>query len=131
MLKLIIFIIIYLIIGGGILKEAFENIIHGELFDENFLMCVATIGAFCVGEYGEAVMVMLLYRIGEFFESVAVGKSRRNISALMDIRPDFANLVCENGDIVEITTSDNAKGPSRDWLKFIQSLILQINCKHL
>ncbi len=92
MIKLIIWLVIYLIIAKNILKEAAENIIHGEIFDENFLMCVASIGSFIIGEYDEAVMVMLLYRIGEWLEDKAVDRSRDSIGNLMDIRPDYANL---------------------------------------
>ena len=92
MLELIIWLVIYIIIARNILKEAIENIIHGEIFDENFLMCVASIGSFVMGEYHEAVMVMLLYRIGEWLEDKAVDRSRDSIGNLMDIRPDYANL---------------------------------------
>lgn len=91
--KLVIFLILYLIIGGKILLKAFRNISHGELFDENFLMCVATIGAFVIGEYSEALLVMVLYRIGEWFQDRAVDRSRRSIGGLMDICPDYANLL--------------------------------------
>ena len=93
----IIYIITYLIVGFDILKKAFRNIKKGEVFDENFLMAIATLGAFGVGEFPEAVAVMLFYQIGELFQSYAVDKSRKSISSLMDIRPDYANLVNENG----------------------------------
>ena len=93
----IIYIITYLIVGLDILKKAFRNIKKGEVFDENFLMAIATLGAFGVGEFPEAVAVMLFYQIGELFQSYAVDKSRKSISSLMDIRPDYANLVNENG----------------------------------
>ena len=93
----IIYIITYLIVGLDILKKAFRNIKNGEVFDENFLMAIATLGAFGVGEFPEAVAVMLFYQIGELFQSYAVDKSRKSISSLMDIRPDYANLVNENG----------------------------------
>ena len=82
----------YIIAGLEVLKDALKNILKGQVFDENFLMSIATIGAICVGEYPEAVMVMLLYRIGEYFQDKAVEKSRHSISELMDIRPDYANL---------------------------------------
>ena len=82
----------YLIVGLPIVRKAFRNIGHGQVFDENFLMTAATAGAFALGEYSEGVAVMLFYQIGELFQSYAVGKSRRNISALMDIRPDYANI---------------------------------------
>ncbi len=89
----VLYLIPYLVIGCDILKKAFKGILNGQVMDENFLMAVATVGAFCLGEYREGVAVMLFYQIGELFQSVAVGKSRRNIAALMDIRPDCANLV--------------------------------------
>lgn len=89
----IIYVLSYLIVGFDILKEAVENIFKGEVFDENFLMAVATIGAFIIGEFPEAVAVMLFYQIGELFQSFAVDKSRKSISSLMDIRPDYANLL--------------------------------------
>ena len=88
-----LFIISYIIVGGEVLKEAVENIFKGEVFDENFLMAVATIGAFAIGEFPEAVAVMLFYQVGELFQSYAVDKSRKSISNLMDIRPDYANLL--------------------------------------
>lgn len=88
----IIFIIGYIIIGFDILKKATRNIFRGKIFDENFLMAVATIGAFGIGEFPEAVAVMLFYQIGELFQSYAVNKSRKSISSLMDIRPDYANV---------------------------------------
>ena len=91
----VLYLIPYLVIGFDILKKAFKGILNGQVMDENFLMAVATVGAFCLGEYREGVAVMLFYQIGELFQSVAVGKSRRNIAALMDIRPDSANLVTE------------------------------------
>lgn len=90
--KAAIFLVPYLVIGYDILRKAVLGVIHGEVFDENFLMAVATIGAMCLGEYAEGVAVMLFYQIGELFQSYAVGKSRKNISALMDIRPDYANI---------------------------------------
>ncbi len=91
-LKLAIVIVIYLALGWKVLLTAGKNIIRGEIFDENFLMSVATIGALCVGEYEEAILVMLLYRVGEFLQDRAVDKSRKSISDLMDIRPDYANV---------------------------------------
>ena len=91
--KLGLFLVPYLIIGFSVIKEAIENIFHGEFFDENFLMTVATIGAFAIGEYPEAVLVMLLSQIGETFESMASAKARKSISSMMDIKPDFAHLV--------------------------------------
>lgn len=91
-LRLALFMIPYLIIGYDILRKAFLGVIHGEVFDENFLMAVATVGAILLGEYTEGVAVMLFYQIGELFQSYAVGKSRGNIAKLMDIRPDYANI---------------------------------------
>lgn len=88
----IIFIISYLLVGTKIIKEAIENIAKGEVFDENFLMAIATIGAFCIGEFPEAVAVMLFYQIGELFQDYAVDKSKESIASLMDIRPDYANV---------------------------------------
>ena len=86
-----LFMIPYLIIGYDILKKAFKGIRNKQVFDENFLMAVATIGAILLGDYTEGTAVMLFYQIGELFQSYAVGRSRRNISELMDIRPDYAN----------------------------------------
>ncbi len=94
-LRLALFMIPYLIIGYDILRKAFLGVIHGEVFDENFLMAVATVGAILLGEYTEGVAVMLFYQIGELFQSYAVGKSRGNIAKLMDIRPDYANMEVE------------------------------------
>lgn len=88
----------YLLIGGEVLYMAFQNIIKGKVFDENFLMSIATIGAFSIGEYPEGVAVMLFYRIGEFFQDLAVARSRKSITSLMDIRPDFANLKTKEGE---------------------------------
>ena len=87
-----LFMIPYLVIGYDILKKAFKGILNKQVFDENFLMAVATVGAILLGDYSEGVAVMLFYQIGELFQSYAVGKSRRNISELMDIRPDYANI---------------------------------------
>lgn len=96
---LVLFVIAYIIIGGEVLRTAAINILHGQIFDENFLMTIATIGAFLVGEYPEAVAVMLFYQIGEMFQSYAVNKSRRSIADLMDIKPDAANLKNPDGTI--------------------------------
>lgn len=97
-----IYIISYLIVGLDVLIEAIKNIFKGEVFDENFLMTIATIGAFAIGEYPEAVAVMLFYQIGEMFQSYAVDKSRKSIASLMDIRPDFANIK-KNGSIEKVS----------------------------
>ncbi len=105
-LKLILYLIPYFIIGYDILRKAALGIAHGEVFDENFLMAVATVGAMCLGDYAEGVAVMLFYQIGELFQAVAVGKSRRNISALMDIRPDYANVEREDGALEQVDPDD-------------------------
>ena len=94
-LRFVLFLIPYFTIGYDILKKAFKGIKNKQVFDENFLMAVATVGAMALGEYTEGVAVMLFYQIGELFQSYAVGKSRRNISSLMDIRPDFANVMLD------------------------------------
>lgn len=103
-LKFILFMIPYLVIGYDILKKAWKGILHGQVFDENFLMAAATVGAIALGEYTEGVAVMLFYQIGELFQSYAVGKSRRNISDLMDICPDYANI--ERGGKLEQVSPD-------------------------
>ena len=109
------FLVVYLIIGYDILREAAEGILHGEVFDENTLMAVATIGAFALaimsgsGDYNEAIAVMLLFQVGELFQSHAVGKSRRNIVALMDIRPDYANVE-HGGSVVKIHPNEVSIG---------------------
>ena len=92
-LNTILFVVSYLLIGGNVLITAFKNIIRGEIFDENFLMTVATLGAFFVGEYPEAVAVMLFYEVGELFQSYAVNRSRKSITSLMNIRADYANVI--------------------------------------
>ena len=98
LLQLALYLAAYLIIGYDILRKAGKGILNRRVFDENFLMAIATVGAFALaiysgsGDYNEAIAVMLFYQIGELFQSYAVGKSRRNISALMDIRPDYANI---------------------------------------
>ena len=97
----IVYIIAYVIVGFEIVRKAIRNIIRGKVFDENFLMTVATIGAFGIGEFPEAVAVMLFYQVGELFQSYAVDKSRKSIASLMDIRPDFANIK-KNGEIVKV-----------------------------
>ena len=91
-LQIAFFIISYIIVGGDVVKRAVKNIFKGQVFDENFLMSIATIGAFFIGEYPEGVAVMLFYQVGELFQSYAVGKSRKSIASLMDIRPDYANV---------------------------------------
>lgn len=101
----IIYLIAYLIVGFEILRKAVRNIFRGKIFDENFLMSIATIGAFFIGEFPEAVAVMLFYQIGELFQSYAVGKSRKSIASLMDIRPDYANIEKE-GKIEKVNPSN-------------------------
>ena len=115
-IRLALYLIPYVIIGYDILRKAALGIVHGEVFDENFLMAVATVGAMLLGVYNEAcglegefsegVAVMLFYQIGELFQSVAVGKSRKNISALMDIRPYYANVQDENGNLEQVDPDD-------------------------
>ena len=104
-IEIVAYLIPYLIIGYDILKKAFLGIIHGEVFDENFLMAIATIGAMVLGEYKEASAVMLFYQVGELFQSYAVGKSRKNITALMDIRPDYANIE-KDGKLEQVDPDD-------------------------
>lgn len=98
----ILFLITYFIIGYDILKKAIKGILNRQVFDENFLMAIATVGAIALGEYSEGTAVMLFYQIGEWFQSYAVGKSRRNITELMDIRPDYANIEDDSGNIVQV-----------------------------
>ena len=106
----VLYMVPYFVIGYDILKKAWKGILKRQVFDENFLMAVATVGAIALGEFREGVAVMLFYQIGELFQSVAVGKSRKNIAALMDIRPDYANIVVDgqiekvDPDEVEIGT---------------------------
>ena len=104
-----LYMIPYIVIGYDILKKAFKGILNRQVFDENSLRAAATVGAVCLGEYKEGVAVMLFYQIGELFQSYAVGKSRRNISALMDIRPDYANIE-RDGDIVTVDPDEVAIG---------------------
>lgn len=99
--RLAVFLAPYLLIGGDILAKALRNIFHGQVFDENFLMAIATVGAFIIGEYPEAVFVMLFYQVGEFFQSYAVGRSRKSITRLMNIRPDYANIE-QDGEMQQV-----------------------------
>lgn len=120
MFRFALYLIPYAIIGYDILRKAFLGIIRGQVFDENFLMAVATVGAMLLGvyeeltggegEFAEGVAVMLFYQIGELFQAVAVGKSRRNISALMDIRPDYANIENESGGLEQVDPDEVAVG---------------------
>lgn len=104
-LKLVLFVTAYITVGYDVMIKAIKNIFHGHMLDENFLMGIATIGAFAIGEFEEAVFVMLFYKVGELFESYAVGKSRKSIASLMDIRPEIANLE-KDGAIVEVDPYD-------------------------
>ena len=108
-IKLFLYLIPYLVIGWDVVLSAVRNIIHGQVFDEQFLMALATIGAFGTGEYKEAVAVMLFYQIGELFQGIAVGKSRKSIASLMDIRPDSA-VVIRNGEEIKVSPEEVEKG---------------------
>ena len=101
-----VFIVAYIIVGKDVLLKAFSNIKRGKVFDENFLMTIATVGAVIIGEYPEAVGVMLFYMVGEFLQSLAVNKSRKSISDMMDIRPDYANLIKEDGSVETVDPYD-------------------------
>ncbi len=109
-ISLAVFLLAYIIVGGDVLLRAVRNIFHGEVFDENFLMSIATIGAFAIGEYTEGVAVMLFYQIGRLLQNYAVSKSRESIAALMDIRPDYANVRRDNGDIERVAPDSIAVG---------------------
>ena len=108
--RLLIFLVPYVMIGYDVIKKAAVNISHGQVFDENFLMMIATFGAFGIGEYPEAVAVMLFYQIGELFQSYAVGKSRQSITEMMSIAPEIANVVGENGEVTEVDPSEVSIG---------------------
>ena len=115
LLRLALYLVVYIIIGYDILRKAGKGILNRRVFDENFLMAVATVGAFALaiyersGDYNEAIAVMLFYQIGELFQSYAVGKSRKNISALMDIRPDYANIE-RDGKLEKVDPDEVAVG---------------------
>ena len=109
-LRLVLYMIPYLVIGYDILRKAVKGILNLRPFDENFLMAVATVGAVALGDYAEGVAVMLFYQIGELFQSVAVGKSRRNIRALLDLRPDGANLVGDDEEVTRVSPEEVAPG---------------------
>ena len=106
----LLYLLPYAVIGWDVLYDAGRNIVRGQVFDENFLMALATVGAFFTGEYAEAVFVMLFYQVGELFQDYAVGKSRRSIAALMDIRPDVANLAGPDGTVTAVDPEDVAVG---------------------
>ena len=108
--KFAIFLVPYIMIGYDVIKKAVINIRHGQVFDENFLMMIATFGAFGIGEYPEAVAVMLFYQIGELFQSYAVGKSRQSITEMMSIAPEIANIVGENGEVTEVDPEEVSIG---------------------
>ena len=108
-LGLILYLVPYAVIGWDVLWRALRNILNGQVFDENFLMAVATVGALGCGEYPEAVAVMLFYQVGELFQSVAVARSRQSISDLMDIRPDYANVERE-GRLVQVDPEEVSVG---------------------
>ncbi|WP_315672209.1 heavy metal translocating P-type ATPase [Clostridium sp. 19966] len=106
-IEFVLYLISYILVGGEVVLRAVKNIARGEVFDENFLMTIATVGAFFIGEYPEGVAVMLFYQVGEFFQDVAVNRSRKSITALMDIRPDFANL--KAGDEIKKVSPEEVK----------------------
>lgn len=108
-IKLLLFLIPYVIIGYDVLRTAGKNILHGQVFDERFLMAIATIGAFATGEYPEATAVMLFYQVGELFQSIAVGRSRKSIASLMDIRPDHAVVIRDDQEL-EVSPDEVTKG---------------------
>lgn len=97
-INLILFLVAYILVGGKVVMTALRNITRGQVFDENFLMTIATLGAFIIGEYPEAVAVMIFYEVGELFQSYAVNRSRKSITSLMDLRSDYANLLTESGE---------------------------------
>ena len=108
-IKAVLFLFPYLIVGWDVLWSAVRNIVHGQVFDENFLMSLATVGAYALGDYVEAAAVMLFYQVGELFQSIAVGKSRKSIAALMDIRPDSATVL-RNGEELKVSPEEVQKG---------------------
>ena len=100
-----VYLVCYAVIGWDIVWKAITNILHGQVFDENFLMTIATVGALILGEHSEGVAVMLFYQVGEWFQSYAVSKSRRSITSLMDIRPDYANIE-KDGKLIQVDPED-------------------------
>ena len=103
--RLLAFLLPYAVVGWDVLWRAVRNILRGQVFDENFLMALATVGAFCIGEYPEGVLVMLLYQMGELFQDLAVGRSRKSIASLMDIRPDWANIE-KDGKLIQVSPEE-------------------------
>ena len=133
-LELCLYVIVYAVIGGDIVKKAVVNIGHGQVFDENFLMCAATFGAFGIGEYSEAVAVMLFYQVVELFQSYAVNRSRQSITELMDICPEYANV--EVDDRVEQKDPDEVVrrgktdfSTNRAALRYARVLWKKYNCQ--
>ncbi len=110
LVKLVIYLVPYIVIGYDVIRKAAINISHGQVFDENFLMMIATFGAFGIGEYSEALAVMLFYQVGELFQSYAVGKSRQSITELMSIAPETANIVAEDGSVSEVDPEEVSVG---------------------
>ncbi len=110
LIKFVIYLIPYIVIGYDVIRKAAINISHGQVFDENFLMMIATFGAFGIGEYSEALAVMLFYQVGELFQSYAVGKSRQSITELMSIAPETANIVAEDGSVSEVDPEEVSVG---------------------
>ena len=118
---LLLFLIPYFVIGYSVLWRAARNIVRGQIFDENFLMSIATIGAFVTGEYAEAVFVMLFYSVGELFEHIAVGKSRKSIKSLLSIRVDSAFVEGDNGELEEMPCEEITVGDVIERILEIQS----------
>lgn len=135
--QFLLFMIPYLIVGWDIIYRAVRNISHGQVFDENFLMCIATFGALGVKEYSEAVAVMLFYQIGELFQSYAVNRSRQSISAMMDICPEYANIE-EDGKLKQVDPDDveigyrdrhqSRRGSSSRWCGCIGNILCRYFC---
>ena len=107
--KALLYLLPYLIVGYDILWNAIRNVFYGRVFDENFLMALATVGAFFIGEYPEAVFVMLFYQVGELFQNIAVGKSRKSITSLLDIAPETARVL-RDGEFAEVFPEEVAVG---------------------
>ena len=126
-LRFVLYMIPYLVVGYDILRKAFKGILNKQVFDENFLMAVATIGAIALGNYTEGVAVMLFYQIGELFQSYAVGKSRRNISELMDIRPDYANIE-KDGELEQVDPDSAGRKSSNRWCDRRRKQYIEYQC---
>ena len=129
-IELVAFLVPYFVIGYDILKKAIHGIFNGEVFDENFLMAIATVGAIALGEYVEGTAVMLFYQIGELFQSYAVGKSRKNITALMDIRPDYANIEKEDGTLEQVDPDEIDANP-QEYLNELLEFLLNWLINHI